>query len=153
MTVKKSKKTTSKKVKTGRAEKKINWKMIDDLCMIQCTLYEIEAIVGITDDTLRKHCMRDHGMTLLEYMRSKRALGVASVRRELFKKAMSGETRSLIYLSEKYLRETKEEKEKRYELIYPSDYDEDEKEDENVIKVEFVSQIIDVEFKKANEND
>jgi IS30 family transposase len=90
----------------------IDWKIVDELCSVQCTESEIAAHLGIHPDTLLKACKRDHKMTFEEYSRKKRKVGFISLRHKQYEKAMSGDTTMLIWLGKQYLNQADKQEQK-----------------------------------------
>ena len=89
--------------KRGPAPIQINWDQVDELCKIQCTGPEIIAVLGISDDTLYKRCMEDHGVKLSTYIKSKSQVGKASLRRAQFKNALKGNSTMQVWLGKQML--------------------------------------------------
>ena len=83
-------------------EKKPDWKLIAELCKIQCTRQEIYATVNITDKTIDKHCKIDHGMSFSEFYEQNREGGRSSLRRSQWKMAQNTPSLS-IWLGKQYL--------------------------------------------------
>lgn len=71
----------------GRPEKKPNWKEVEKLCALQCTIEEIAAFVNICEDTLDKHSKIDHGVSFSEFLKEKKQFGKISLRRKQWKLA------------------------------------------------------------------
>ena len=73
------------KNKGGRPEKIPDWKEIDKLCALHCTVAEIEAYVDITHETLDKHCKIAHDISFSKYLALKMGMGKISLRRRQWK--------------------------------------------------------------------
>lgn len=87
----------------GRPRAVINWKALDALCMAQCTLTEIAAHLGVSEDTIERAVSRERGMSFAEYFEQKRKAGFASLRRKQHQIAMEGNVTMLIWLGKQWL--------------------------------------------------
>lgn len=91
--------------RTGRPKAVIDYALVKDLSMIQCTQEEIASILGLGIRTLQKdeEFMRIYKIGMDE--------GKKSLRRQMFATALKGNTAMLIWLSKQYLhmREPKQE--------------------------------------------
>ena|SRR5271165_2700942 len=87
----------------GRPKSEINWKALDALCMAQCTLAEIAAHLGVSDDTIERAVSRERGLSFAEYFEQKRKGGFASLRHNQYQVAMSGNVTMLIWLGKQWL--------------------------------------------------
>lgn len=74
--------------KGGRPEKRIDWEQVATLAKIDCTLAEIAAVTGVSDDCLLMRCKKEHGKTIGTFIRENREAGKASLRRALVSKAI-----------------------------------------------------------------
>lgn len=73
--------------KRGRPPKKVDWHQVATLCALEPTHDEIAAVIGISVDTIHKHCKEDLGMNFSDFYREKRDAGNMSLRRTLFLEA------------------------------------------------------------------
>ena len=92
--------------KMGRPPVDICWKTVNKLCKIQATLEEIAGWFDCSVDTIEKHVKDRYDMTFTEYHKKKSSKGKASLRRQLFRTAMSkdkGAVTAMIWLSKQYL--------------------------------------------------
>jgi hypothetical protein len=82
--------------KRGRVRvKDIDKKQVYELACLQCTLREIAAVVGIDQETIRKH--------FSDIIEKGRETGKKSLRRAQWEKALSGSDRLLVFLGKNYL--------------------------------------------------
>lgn len=99
-------KTKAKRNKLGRpkgSRKKINYRVLNRLCEIQCTGEECAAVLGIDYDTLNNTLKKEQGKGFKEYFAEKSAKGRRSLRRKQWSVAMSGDKTMLIWLGKQYL--------------------------------------------------
>ena len=94
---------TDKPVTTGRPQIKIDWRALDALCAVQCTLAEIAAHFGVSEDTIERAVKREQGASFADYFEQKRKGGFASLRRKQYQVAMSGNVTMLIWLGKQWL--------------------------------------------------
>lgn len=88
----------------GRPLIKIDYKLLDKLCQLQCTAAEIAGFMGITHDRLYAHILLDTGIPFSQYWKEKAQGGRASLRRRQWVKAVEeGNTQMLIWLGKQYL--------------------------------------------------
>lgn len=99
----KKKTTPRKKNPGGRPPKQIDYKMLNNLCQIQCTGEEIAHMLEIDYDTLNRKLKLETGKCFTEYYDEKRAGGKCSLRRRQFLAAQDGNTTMLIWLGKQYL--------------------------------------------------
>lgn len=90
----------------GRPKAEINWKAVEAMCQIQCTLLEICAIEGVSKATLQRACKRDKGCTFETWSKQKGQGGKRSLRRRQFKAAMDGNVVMMIWLGKQWLGQT-----------------------------------------------
>ena len=91
------------KNKTGRPRREIDYKTLDNLCMIMCTGEEIAAILEMDMDTLNACLKRDGNETFSVYFQKKSSNGKMSLRRMQFKKAVEGNPTMLIWMGKQIL--------------------------------------------------
>lgn len=87
----------------GRPRKVIDFKMLDRLCEIQCTIDEICSVLDVTDATLNARCQERFGCDFSVYYEQRRSHGKVSLRRMQYIKAMSGNTTLLMWLGKQWL--------------------------------------------------
>ena len=87
----------------GRPRIEIDWKELDKLCGLQCSLEEIAGWFNCSVDTIEARIKETHGMTFPEYFAQKRSGGKISLRRKQYETAMSGNVSMLIWLGKQYL--------------------------------------------------
>jgi hypothetical protein len=87
----------------GRPRIEIDWKELDKLCGLQCSLEEIAGWFNCSIDTIEARIKETHGMTFPEYFSQKRSGGKISLRRKQYETAMSGNVTMLIWLGKQYL--------------------------------------------------
>lgn len=76
-------------------KKIIDMKILEELCLIQCTMGEMAAVLDVSIDTLRdNHC---------ESIKKWQEAGKSSLRRMQWKKAMEGNVPMLIWLGKHLL--------------------------------------------------
>ena len=78
-----SKVKKTKKV-NGRPKVKVDWKMVRNMCEIQCTLDEISHVLDVSKRTLQRHCKSDLGITFDTLFKKERTGGLVSLRRLQF---------------------------------------------------------------------
>lgn len=91
---------------------KIDWEQFDGLCGIQCTLSEIAAFFGCSEDTIENYVKRYKKCLFSEYFERKRGLGKVSLRRRQFRAAQDGNVTMLIWLGKQYLGQADYEEER-----------------------------------------
>lgn len=94
--------------RTGRPPKKIDKKIFENLCAIQCTEKEICGCFDCCEDTLNSWCKKNYKdddgnpMTFSDVFKQKREKGKASLRRSQWKLAEKSATMA-IWLGKQYL--------------------------------------------------
>ena len=84
------------------AQDRIDKKVFENLCGIQCTLAEICDAFDVEDDTLNSWCKKTYGTTFSEVFKVKRGKGQISLRRMQWKLAEKNPTMA-IWLGKQYL--------------------------------------------------
>ena len=84
------------------AQDRIDKKVFENLCGIQCTLSEICDAFDVEDDTLNSWCKKTYGTTFSEVFKVKRGKGQISLRRMQWKLAEKNPTMA-IWLGKQYL--------------------------------------------------
>jgi len=100
-----TKQSSKPKKKMGRPKKVIDQRQFETMCGLQCTLEEVCAILGVTDNTLNTWCKETYGTTFSEVFAQKRALGTMSLRRAQFRLAEKSAAMA-IFLGKNYLGQT-----------------------------------------------
>jgi len=77
--------------KTGRPRKVVDWKLLDELCALQCTAVEIAGVLGMAPDILADKIKERTGLFFPEYFAQKSAAGKRSLRRRQFQVALGQE--------------------------------------------------------------
>lgn len=88
--------------KGGRKRIQIDQKVFENLCSIQCTLAEIAAVIGCSEDTVERWCERTYKEGFAETYKKKSQTGKASLRRLQFKHAKTNPTMA-IWLGKQWL--------------------------------------------------
>lgn len=89
----------------GRKKIEIDWNKMDALCQIQCTKTEIAAVLGVSQRTIDRVCLREKGVNFGVYFDEKREGGKASLRRRQWVMADSNPTMA-IWLGKQYLKQS-----------------------------------------------
>src|SRR5208283_5240291 len=90
----------------GRPRLEIDWSTFDALCAVQCTLAEIAAHFGVSEDTIERAVKREHSMSFADCFAQKRKGGFVSLRRKQWELAMAGNPTMLIFLGKQWLGQT-----------------------------------------------
>lgn len=88
--------------KTGRPRKEIDQKQFENLCGLQCTIYEICDAFEVSEKTLESWCKRVYGDTFSKVFEQKRGRGKISLRRMQWRLAEKNATMA-IFLGKQYL--------------------------------------------------
>lgn len=106
-----AKKEKKEKRGVGRPKTEIDKQIFENLCGIQCTMAEMQAVFDCTNDTIERWCKETYkdedgnGMTFAEVFKIKRGKGLVSLRRNQWK--MSETVPSMaIWLGKQYLGQT-----------------------------------------------
>src|ERR1035437_2216662 len=81
----------------GRPRIEIDWAEFDRLCEVQCTLAELSAHFGVSEDTIERAVKREHGRSFADYFAQKRQAGFVYLRRKQYELAMAGNATMLIF--------------------------------------------------------
>lgn len=81
--------------RVGRPHKVINHEIFEELCRIQCTLKEIASVFKVDEGQIIDFCKRKYGKTFGECKEIFSSDGKVSVKRELYRKALSNGRDSL----------------------------------------------------------
>ena len=95
----------TEKNKGGRPRKRIKREQFEGLCAIQCTLDEMEGVLGCCGDTIEKWCKETYGKGFSEVFAEKRGVGRASLRRYQYQMAQKNPTMA-IWLGKQWLGQT-----------------------------------------------
>jgi len=87
----------------ARPQKQIDYKVLDGLCAIQCTIYECASILDMDTDTLNAALKRDGNECFSAYYQLKSQHGKASLRRRQYETAKDGNPTMLIWLGKQWL--------------------------------------------------
>jgi len=71
----------------GRPKIQIAWNQVDSMLAYQCTLEEVAAFLDVSEDTVERRTKEDKNMTFAEYSKTKRKIGLISLRRTGFEMA------------------------------------------------------------------
>lgn len=78
--------------------------ILENLCMIQCTLPEISGCFKVSDDTIERRVKEYYNETFAVISKRFQGGGKTSLRRAMYKKAVEDEdTKMMIHLSKHYL--------------------------------------------------
>ena len=84
------------------AQDRIDKKVFENLCGLQCTLLEICDAFDVDDKTLNEWCKKNYGTTFSEVFKRKRGKGQISLRRMQWKLAEKNASMA-IFLGKQYL--------------------------------------------------
>jgi hypothetical protein len=90
----------------GRPRIEIDWADFDRLCEVQCTLEELAAHFGVSEDTIERAVKREQGLSFADYFAQKRKVGFVSLRRKQWELAMAGNPTMLIFLGKQLLEQS-----------------------------------------------
>lgn len=88
--------------KNGRPKKKLDKKVFEGLCEIQCTMLEICSVLGMTDKTLTRAIKEEYGESFSVVYKKFADNGKKSLRRYQFELAKRNPTMA-IWLGKQYL--------------------------------------------------
>lgn len=95
----------ARRKKVGRPRVEISRDQFEKLCAMQCTLAEVAAYFGCSEDTIENWCKREYEENFSDVFRVKRGLGRVSLRRAQFRMADNNPTMA-IWLGKQYLGQT-----------------------------------------------
>jgi hypothetical protein len=84
-----------------------DWKNLDSLCVLFCTLTEIAGFFDVSEDTIEARVKGKHGITFSEYFQQKSATGAIALRRSQFRLAQTNAPMAM-YLGVQYLGQVNE---------------------------------------------
>ena len=76
-----------RRLNSGRKTKDFDKNIFENLCKIQCTVNEIEEVLGSNQTVIDKWCMREYSKSFAKVRDDLRSSGKASLRRMQFKLA------------------------------------------------------------------
>lgn len=115
------KKPGPKKGEGGRPEREFDKKIFENLCMVQCTNKEIEAVLNTDTRTLDKWCKKVYNQSYSEVKNRYSENGKGSLRRMQFRQALKNPTMS-IWLGKNWLGQSdKREVESKSEILLVRD--------------------------------
>jgi hypothetical protein len=79
------------------------WETFDKLLRLQCTLTEIAAFFGRSEQFIRDRVRAVHDMTFMEYADLIKPLGLIGLRRKQLQVAMAGDKQMLMFLGQNLL--------------------------------------------------
>ena len=97
------------KNKGGRPEKPLDYKLIDNLCAIQCTGEEVASALNVSYETLNRRIKKKVKIGFKEYFEQKARKGRISLRRKQYQMALSGDRVMLIWLGKQYLKQAEKQ--------------------------------------------
>lgn len=68
----------------GRPRIELDWEKVDAMLAYQCTLEEVAAFCGCSEDTIERRVREEFKITFAEYSKAKRRVGLISLRRSSF---------------------------------------------------------------------
>ena len=89
----------------GRPEKPINWDLVEELLLADCTGTEIAANFDIYPDTLYRRIESKYGMSFTAFAAERKEKGDSNLRQTQYKKALSGDNTMLIWLGKLRLKQ------------------------------------------------
>ena len=87
----------------GRKRLEIDFKELNKLCEMQCTIAEISSWFEISEDTLNRRIQEKYDTNFAGHFVQKSGKGKISLRRAQFQKALSGNPTMQIWLGKQYL--------------------------------------------------
>lgn len=90
--------------KAGRPKKEIDFKILEGMCGVQCTLKEIASCFNCSEDTIERRCKEETGLRFADFYKKHQSSGKISIRRAQYKLAVENLNPSmLIWLGKQYL--------------------------------------------------
>lgn len=89
--------------KRGRPLIELKKDEFEKLCSLHCTLEEIAGWFKCSEDTVERWCKRTYCVNFAEIYKKNASSGKISLRREMFRVALSGNVGMLIWLSKQHL--------------------------------------------------
>ena len=88
--------------KPGRPKAEINWELAALCGRAGCPQTEVTVELGVSTETLKTACLREHGIPFAEWLDNQKSHGKVQLRVERFKKALRGNVRLMIWLSRQW---------------------------------------------------
>lgn len=89
--------------KRGRPRLEIDQTEFEKLCGLQCTLIEIAGWFNCSEDTIERWAKRTYSVNFADAHKKLSSGGKISLRREMFRVALTGNVGMLIWLSKQHL--------------------------------------------------
>lgn len=93
----------------GRPRIQIDKRMFEEMCGLFCTLKEMCAILGVSEDTVQRWCKRTYKRGFREVYAEKSAMGRMSLRRSQLRLAETNPAMA-IFLGKNYLGQTDQQR-------------------------------------------
>ena len=87
----------------GRPTKQIDFKLLEELCKIQCTAEEIASVLGVSVDTIDRRLKEQEYQGFADYYKKFSDQGKKSLRRKQMEVALGGNVSMLIWLGKQLL--------------------------------------------------
>ena len=87
----------------ARPEKKIDWKVVQQMMEAQCLGTEIAAFFGMHPDTFYKRVEKEHKIGFSEYSTQKKEIGKAKMRLQQYKLGLEGNQGAQVWWGKNYL--------------------------------------------------
>lgn len=87
----------------GPKKIEIDFKVLNQLCHIQCTLVEIADFFDCSEDTIERRVKENFGITFAEYFKAKSSKGKRSLRRIQWEMAQKHDRTMVIWLGKQWL--------------------------------------------------
>jgi len=82
----------------GRPPKPIDWKIVDELLMAECSGAQIAGEFDMDPETFYRKCQQEHNIGFTGYSLSKTKQGEARLKHKQYTQALKGNTQLLIHL-------------------------------------------------------
>ena len=89
----------------GRKKIEIDFKQVASMCGIKCTMSEIAAVLGVSEDTIDRRIHEEYGITFAEFRKQNQGIGKTNIRRKQYELAMKGDKTMLIWLGKQWLKQ------------------------------------------------
>ncbi len=117
----------------GRPKKELNVKLLNELCMLQCTGEEIASVMEMNYDTLNARIKEQFNISFSEYYEQKKDLGRVSLRRKQAKLATKNAAMA-IFLGKNILGQKDRMEVDQTNLNFNADLELSEEEADNILK-------------------
>ena len=86
----------------------VNWEMVRKMAAMHCSVRGVASVLNVSEDTIQKHCKKEHGMPAGEWFAIQAERGMCKVRYQLAKAQISlavvdKNPTMLIWLGKQYL--------------------------------------------------